>query len=430
MKIRRSLRLYFLFAMLLTGSLTIIAMSGVAVSYFFSGLDLAMTGFMRTQAYQVQLTDNTPVKINDLTVARRWQDLPQPIQDNLDPNELVLNEVLKKVVGIPLIDPPKAGYFAMKMEYKGDVRYASVLFLDNEYTPGELPQFIYIVFVAIGAIFAFSLILIAFIRSVSTPVEQLKDWAKSLDKEKLSQPIPGFDYNELNTLAEIIRSSLSCVQESLEREQQFLGYASHELRTPIAVTRTNTELLKKMIIKQLAQDKQLEVLERIERAGYTMTDLTETLLWLNRQEDKTLPFSDLSIGELVTQIGSELQYLLQGKEVKVDLNVDETKHSLPQGLCRIVITNLVRNAFQHTYQGEVLIEQSGGRLVITNRNLSGGDREEELGFGLGLELTERLIHKYGWHYENKTVKSGRCVVLCFDQVHMPSIKQFEPDCEA
>ena len=164
-----------MFAMLLTGSLTIIAMSGVAVSYFFSGLDMAMTGFMRTQAYQVELTDNTPVKINDLTVARRWQDLPQPIQDNLYPNELVLNEVLKKVVGVPLIESPKAGYFAMKMEHKGDVRYASVLFLDNEFSPGEMPQFIYIVFVAIAAILAFSLILIAFIRSVSTPVEELKD---------------------------------------------------------------------------------------------------------------------------------------------------------------------------------------------------------------------------------------------------------------
>ncbi|MGY3686761.1 sensor histidine kinase [Vibrio coralliilyticus] len=413
MKIRRSLRLYFLFAMLLTGSLTIIAMSGVAVSYFFSGLDMAMTGFMRTQAYQVELTDNTPVKINDLTVARRWQDLPQPIQDNLNPNELVFNEVLKKVVGVPLIESPKAGYFAMKMEHKGDVRYASVLFLDNEFSPGEMPQFIYIVFVAIAAIFAFSLILIAFIRSVSTPVEELKDWAKSLDKEKLSQPIPGFDYSELNTLAEIIKSSLSSVQEGLEREQRFLGYASHELRTPIAVTRTNSELLKKMILKKLDEDKQLEVLERIERAGYTMTDLTETLLWLNRQEDKTLPFSDLVIGDLITQIDHELEYLLQGKAVKVSIKVDATQQSLPHGLCRIIITNLVRNAFQHTYQGEVIIEQSGSRLVITNHNVSQGDGEEELGFGLGLELTERLINQYGWYYDNSATNSGRRVELHF-----------------
>ncbi|MBN3571575.1 sensor histidine kinase [Vibrio neptunius] len=423
MKIRRSLKLYFLFAMLLTGSLTIIAMSGVAVSYFFSGLDMAMTGFMRTQAYQVELTDNTPVKINDLTVARRWQDLPQPIQDNLNQNELVLNEVLKNVVGIPLIEPPKAGYFAMKMEHKGDVRYASVLFLDNEFSPGEMPQFIYIVFVAIAAILAFSLILVAFIRSVSTPVEELKDWAKSLDKEKLSQPIPGFDYSELNTLAEIIKSSLSSVQEGLEREQRFLGYASHELRTPIAVTRANSELLKKMILKKLDDDKQLEVLERIERAGYTMTDLTETLLWLNRQEDKTLPFSELVIGDLITQIDHELEYLLQGKEVKVSIKVDTTQHSLPHSLCRIIITNLVRNAFQHTYQGEVIIEQSGSRLVITNHNVSQGDGEKALGFGLGLELTERLIKQYSWYYDNSATESGRRVELHFSQPDIKDLNQ-------
>ncbi|KLN63812.1 MULTISPECIES: sensor histidine kinase [Vibrio] len=411
MKIRRSLRLYFLFAMLLTGTLTILAMSGVAVSYFFSGLDLAMNGFMRTQAYQIQLVDDNPVKFNDLTVARHWQDLPQPIQDNLNPDDLVINEVLKKIVGIPLIEPPKAGYFAMKMEHHGDVRYASMLLVNNEFSPGEMPQFVYIIFTALTAIAAFSLIIVAFIRSVSTPVEELKGWAKSLDNEKLSQPIPEFDYSELNTLAEIIKSSLSSVQEGLEREQRFLGYASHELRTPIAVTRTNAELLRKMIVRRLEQEKQLEVLERIERAGYTMTDLTETLLWLNRQDDKTLPFDDLVIGELIVQIDHELEYLLQGKEVSVSINVDEAMFSLPHGLCRIIITNLIRNAFQHTYQGEVTIEQSGTRVIITNHNISPGDIKDELGFGLGLELTERLIKQYGWYYENRVMDSGYRVEL-------------------
>ncbi|WP_244225164.1 histidine kinase dimerization/phospho-acceptor domain-containing protein [Vibrio aquaticus] len=62
----------------------------------------------------------------------------------------------------------------------------------------------------------------------------------------------------------------------------FLGYASHELRTPIAVTRNNSELLCKMISKGIPSEKQLVVLDRIERAGFTMTDLTETLLWLNQ----------------------------------------------------------------------------------------------------------------------------------------------------
>ncbi|NOH63161.1 HAMP domain-containing sensor histidine kinase [Vibrio sp. RE88] len=413
MKIRRSLRLHFLIAMLLAGTITISAMSGLALSYFFYGMEMVTSSFMRSQALQIEVTDGHPVQINELTVATRWQDLPPKIQTKLNPDELVTGELLRKIEGIPIIEPPEAGYFAMRFEYKGKIRYASILLEKNEFTPKDVPHFMYILLIALGAIALFSLILIAFIRSVSTPVEELKDWAKSLDKEKLSQPIPGFDYSELNTLAEIIRSSLSCVQEGLEREQRFLGYASHELRTPIAVTRTNSELLKKMIIKKLDEDKQLEVLERIERAGYTMTDLTETLLWLNRQEDKTLPFSDLAIGDLVTQIDHELEYLLQGKEVKVSIKVDATQHSLPHGLCRIIITNLIRNAFQHTYQGEVIIEQSGSRLVITNHNVSQGDREEELGFGLGLELTERLINQYGWYYDNSATDLGRRVELHF-----------------
>ena len=69
--------------------------------------------------------------------------------------------------------------------------------------------------------------------------------------------------------------------------------------------------------------------------------------------------------------------------------------------------------YKRQYQGEVIIEQSGNRLVITNHNVSQGDGEEELGFGLGLELTERLINQYGWYYDNSATNSGRRVELHF-----------------
>ncbi|MEF1230904.1 HAMP domain-containing sensor histidine kinase, partial [Vibrio fortis] len=190
-------------------------------------------------------------------------------------------------------------------------------------------------------------------------------------------------------------SSLSSVQESLEREQRFLGYASHELRTPIAVTRTNSELLRKMITKQLPAEKQLEVLDRIERAGFTMTDLTETLLWLNRQEGKSLPSYPVSLGKSIQQIVGELGYLLQGKSVEVTTTVDQTTLELPEGLCRIVISNLIRNAFQHTENGIVEIAQAGDTLSIVNRNTEPKIGRDDLGFGLGLELTQRLIAQYG-----------------------------------
>ncbi|ANW25515.1 histidine kinase [Vibrio coralliilyticus] len=413
MKIRSSLRLYFLFALLVMGAITILIMSALAMSYFFSGMEMSTSGYMRSQAFQYKVEDGRPVQVNELTIATRWEDLPKGIQDNLDENELVTNRLLRKIEGIPIIETPKRGYFAMRLEHKGKIRYASLLLVQNEFSPGDIPHFKYIIYTALGAILLFSVVLVAIIRTVSIPVERLINWARTLNKDNLSYRAHAFEYSELNALAEIIRTSLISVQESLDREQQFLGYASHELRTPIAVTRTNTELLRKMILKEMEQDKQLEVLERIERAGYTMTDLTETLLWLNRRDDKRLSVVNLSLGSLVNQIDSELRYLCEGKDINVQIMTDDIQRLLPQGVCRIVLTNLIRNAFQHTYQGEVYITQSGCSVTITNRNVIFECDESDLGFGLGLELTEKLVKQCAWYYSNKPTEFGREVEVQF-----------------
>ncbi|GEA49876.1 hypothetical protein VIN01S_06800 [Vibrio inusitatus NBRC 102082] len=372
---------------------------------------------MRTQALQFKPSDSHPIKLGEMTVASRWEDLPQAIQDLFKETDLAPNELKKHIEGIPLVPPPKAGYFVMKVIDKDNVVYVSVVFPntknDKHFRNDETPHYFYIIFTALGALCLFCAALFGILRIVSEPIENLREWAKSLNKEKLEQPIPNFKYSELNSLASIVQSSLSSVQDSLGREKQFLGYASHELRTPIAVTRTNTELLRKMISKEVDKAKQEEVLERIERAVFTMTDLTETLLWLNRQEDKSLPISTITLGDLVAQIKHELLYILHGKKVNVYIESDETKLELPLGLCRIVITNLIRNAFQHTTHGEVLIKQIGTELQIDNYNLSENESKQELGFGLGLELTERLIKQYGWYYENTLKPSGRNVLIDF-----------------
>ncbi|MEF1282151.1 HAMP domain-containing sensor histidine kinase [Vibrio fortis] len=417
MKIRPSIRLYFLVAMLFVGSATIGVLTITGIHYFFAGLDTAMTEFMRAQATELPLGENdTPVQFDDVTLAAKWEDLPIEIQQNLNPEELIPNELLKRIDGVPIISEPEAGYFAMKVVVDGETRYISLLLKQmdmNDKFENEPPPFIYIIFIGLGAIVFFFIALILVQRKIASPVEELKDWAKALDKEQLTQPVPNFHYSELNALGELIKSSLSSVQESLEREQRFLGYASHELRTPIAVTRTNSELLRKMITKQLPAEKQLEVLDRIERAGFTMTDLTETLLWLNRQEGKSLPSYPVSLGKSIQQIVGELGYLLQGKSVEVTTTVDQTTLELPEGLCRIVISNLIRNAFQHTENGIVEIAQAGDTLSIVNRNTEPKIGRDDLGFGLGVELTQRLIAQYGWTYQTQQSPEGWRVDVTF-----------------
>lgn len=429
MKIRRSLKAYFLVMMIITGISIITIMSVVSFNYFLTGVNFSLSNAMRAQAFKRPVSDGNPVRLNDFFIASRWEDLPEKIKTKLNENDLIENELLKEIDGNPLIEKPEAGYFVMKLiSNDNQVRYVSTMFHKNNIGRSprhnivrEPPPFLYLILIALGLMFVFALVPYIIIRKVATPIEKLMNWTKNLDNKQLSQPIPDFHYSELNNLASIVQSSLYSVQDSLEREQQFLGYASHELRTPIAITRTNTELLRKMIDKDIGVEKQLQVLDRLERASINMTDLTETLLWLNRKTELSIPLSSISIGLLTKQLLEELTYLLNGKSVEINIKTDETTQLLPEALCRIVINNLIRNALQHSTEGSIEITQSGHYLSIKNQehsdlnkqSSSGGNIRNELGFGLGLELTERLVKQYNWQYINTSTEYGHYVEIHF-----------------
>ncbi|MDN2663310.1 HAMP domain-containing sensor histidine kinase [Psychromonas sp. 14N.309.X.WAT.B.A12] len=416
MKIKPSLRVYFLIVMIITGITTISIMSVVSFNYFINGLDFSIRKEMRTQAYQLPVSEGKPVKLNNFIIASTFNDLPESIKSKIDEKKMEVGELVKSVEGNLLFAPPKAGYFAMKLERNGEIRFAATSFfsdVDRPYTDKLFPPFKYLVMIAFTAMALFALVPYFILRKVTKPIENLMAWAKQLNKQQLTKPAPDFHYSELNSLAEIVKSSLQSVQAGLEREQQFLGYASHELRTPIAITRTNTELLRKMIEKEISTEKQLQVLDRIERASLNMTNLTETLLWLNRQADKSIPLSTVSLGQLTEQLFNELQYLLNDKKVDIQIKTDQTQHQLPAVLCRIIINNLIRNALQHTNEGKIVITQSSHQLIIHNQEVSENMVENDLGFGLGLELIERLVNHYEWQYKNIATDNGHYVEINF-----------------
>jgi len=416
MKIKPSLRLYFLIVMIITGITTISIMSVVSFNYFINGLDFSIRKEMHTQAYQLPVSEGKPVKLNNFVITSTFDDLPESIKNNIDEKEMQVGELVKNVDGNLLFARPKAGYFAMKLDRNDEVRFVATSFFSGQERPHKdklFPPFKYLVMIAFTAMVLFALVPYFILRKVTNPIESLMAWAKKLNKQQLTKPAPDFHYSELNSLAEIVKSSLQSVQASLEREQQFLGYASHELRTPIAITRTNTELLRKMIERGISTEKQLQVLDRIERASLNMTNLTETLLWLNRQTDKSIPLSAVSIGQLTQQLLGELHYLLNDKQVEIQVQTDDSELQLPAVLCRIIINNLIRNALQHTNEGKIVITQSGHQLIIHNQDLSENMVDNDLGFGLGLELTNRLVKHYEWQYKNEATDNGHYVEINF-----------------
>lgn len=260
---------------------------------------------------------------------------------------------------------------------------------------------------------AFAVILWLLMRRVSQPVAALGIWARELDPDRLADPTPDFVYPELNDLAQLTKNNMATVLQAVERERRFLRHASHELRTPISVIRNNVELIGKLRHDHAShfEEAQGRAFDRIDRASRTMQHLTETLLWLSLDEAVSLPTQSVSMGEVVRQLVDDTRYLLADKNVEVVVDTDASVSEISDTAARIVLGNLIRNAFQHTWEGEVMIVQRGNDVRIVNRQTDGGadDNHDAAGFGLGLQLTEQLAKRLDWPYRNESMNEGRLV---------------------
>jgi len=263
-----------------------------------------------------------------------------------------------------------------------------------------------ILLLGVAGLIIFIVVLLTIFKKIALPMESLQRWAKRLTIEELDKPTPNFRFRELNTLASLIHNNLASVADSIKREQDFLGYAGHELRTPIAVIRSNAALLEK--INPTPSEKERAVRDRMSRASLTMKSMTETLLWLSREGDVEIPLESISLGETISTITQELEYLLAGKGVTVELAIEDLQLMLPLTPTKIVLNNLIRNAFQHTQQGMVIIEQQAHQIVVTNIDESGDEdplNDTELGFGLGMMLVEKVTTQFGWGYTIENQKN-------------------------
>lgn len=421
MKKKLSLKLSIALSFLFLGILIVIAYSAISRHFFMLGMDNIMSANMADVAKSYIEHPTKRCHLNGFHISHDWQGQPENIQ-NIFTEPKQYNE-LHKYADSSFRSKPENIYFAIKLEVNGELLYISKRSnIDNA------PQLIHdnikqsrkqILIISISIIVGLILVTLFMMRRVSQPVSQLADWTNSLNIQTLNDTPPDFHYPELNAMAELIKNSLSSAQKSLEHEEQFLNFASHELRTPISTIRNNIELLlkmKKLTAQDINDSKFDQVIGRIDRASLTMKNLSETLLWLSRDNNDDLLYSSVSLNNAIKQIVQESRYLLEGKVINLSVSTEEGMMvQLPEQAMRIVIANLIRNAFQHTQKGNINITQLGRAVTIINdyEHFEGTVISNETGFGLGLQLSMQLSEKLGWSYQASHNQQQYTVILTF-----------------
>jgi len=237
---------------------------------------------------------------------------------------------------------------------------------------------------------------------ILNPISKLAKSVQTLPLDGNSIELKSYgSQDEIGMLSEKINQLLRKISDFTSREREFTSHASHELRTPVSVIKSAVELLNQRIKKTDPSLKR--PLERIDRSIMDIESLINTFLMLARERQEPEKNETCDLKMIAGNVVDKYRYLLASKNVEVELWVSDTPFlKAPAPFVEIALGNLIKNAFQYTIEGSVLIQIFKDRVSVCD---SGPGLAPCTKSGIGLTIVKRLCDKMNWQFI-KTPKKG------------------------
>ncbi|MEZ5398909.1 MAG: heavy metal sensor histidine kinase [Bryobacteraceae bacterium] len=260
-------------------------------------------------------------------------------------------------------------------------------------------------------------------RRALQPVDQVTATARSIGEQNLGKrlPVPNTE-DELQRLSETLNQMLDRIEGAFHRVTQFTADASHELRTPIALIRTTSEIA---LRKHRSDAEYREALDEVHAESVRTTGLIENLLTLARADagKETLDRAPVDLASLVLEVSGQAEKLAQQKGITLACQAPEAIAPISgdRGTLRRLFFILLDNAVKYTPPGgqiQVGINQHPERVTVEVRDSGGGISQQDLphiferfyrsdksrnrdsgGAGLGLSLAKWIVDAHGGFME-------------------------------
>lgn len=187
-----------------------------------------------------------------------------------------------------------------------------------------------------------------------------------------------------------IVNSFNYLAEANRLKSEFVGIASHQLRTPLSALKWAMNIL--MDDPFLDKGKQREYLEIIKTSNERMIKLVNDLLDVSRIEQGRIDLKPekFSLAKLTQEIIDEVRPLAQKNNIFLTLEVQENIGEAWADPSRIhlVLQNLLENAIKYT--------ESGGMVKAILKNQGSYLRAEIADSGVGIPVAEqsRVFQKF------------------------------------
>ena len=152
-------------------------------------------------------------------------------------------------------------------------------------------------------------------------------------------------------------------EQMFEQQKQFIGNASHEMQTPLAICRNRLEML--MEDENLSES-QLEELMKTHQTLEYITKLNKSLLLLSKIDNgQFTDTKEVDLNVLLRQYLEDYKEVYSYKNIEVSITEQANFHiTMNESLAIALLTNLLKNAFVHN------VDEGHIRIIITKHSIT------------------------------------------------------------
>jgi len=380
--------------------------------------------------------DDSLEDYTELIITRSLAGKELPAHDSGSNNQYYLREVEPSyALSRPAIFYRDSMVYISEKKETEPARILTTLFKDKEgtyfevavYTPTiekkDLRQAIFQLLVGlfVSLLVAILLINIWVFRRSMRPFYRLVDWLDHSRLGKKNVPLENPTHTtEFRKLNEAVMRYATHSEEVFEQQKQFIGNASHELQTPLAICQNRLEML--MEDETLSEPQMEEILKTYQTLEYA-SKLNKSLLLLSKIDNSQfVETSEVCINEVLHRYVDDYREVYDYRGIR--LTVEEKGEfciRMNETLAVVLVTNLLKNAFVHNIdKGEIriLITSSGIRFGNTGNGepLDGKriferfyqGKKKEGSTGLGLAIVDAVCRQYQLRVSYSAVDGMHC----------------------
>lgn len=294
-----------------------------------------------------------------------------------------------------------------------ELRVASPSFERDELAAAILQWLILIYFVLLATVIIITLIVL---RRSMRPLYELLNWLDRYQPGHKHEDVPNdTTIPEFRQLNEAAQKAVERSEHLFEQQKSFIGNASHELQTPLAVIGNRIEWI---IDNTNPTEEQIEQLVGINHSLAHIVKLNKTLLLLTKIDNGQFPeVSEVDIAALIRHETEIYDEIFEERNIKCNISgADSLVVEMNHILATTLVGNLIRNAYIHSPEGsQIDISINYDKLEIRNDGTEPLDAERvfnrfyratkrEGSTGLGLALVKAIGDYYSlgveYRFEN------------------------------